>query len=88
MACETSDGLDVAAAAGSLEGVQFTVNAPGTVIDLVITLPDGVTALVGEGVGQATFAGDKRRFTVRGHAVTASDGKAKPLPFSVEGSCA
>ncbi|WP_297747491.1 lipoprotein LpqH [uncultured Tessaracoccus sp.] len=86
--CETSTGLDVAAAAGSLEGVQFTVDASGEVTGLVITLPDGVTALVGENVGRATFTGDKRRFTVRGEAVTAADGKTKPLAFNIEGSCA
>ncbi|WP_297739890.1 hypothetical protein [uncultured Tessaracoccus sp.] len=88
VACETSNGLDVVASAGSLEGVQFTVGASGEVTGLVFTLSDGVTALVGEHVGRATFTGDKRRFAVRGEAVTAADGKAKPLPFNVEGSCA
>lgn len=88
MTCETSDGLDVVASAGSLEGTQFTVTTSDEVTAVVITLSDGVTALVGEDVGRATFTGDKRRFTVRGEAVTATHGEAKPLAFSIEGSCA
>lgn len=88
MACETSNGLDVVASGGSLEGTQFTVTTSDEVTAVAITLSDGVTALVGENVGRATFAGDKRRFTVRGEAVTAAHGEAKPLAFSIEGSCA
>lgn len=88
MVCETSNGLDVAATAGSLEGVQFTVDTTDEVTGVAITLPDGDTGLVGENVGRATFAGDTQRFTVRGEAVTAANGKAKPLAFSIEGGCA
>lgn len=88
MACETSDGLDVVASAGSLEGTQFTVTTSDEVTAVAITLSDGVTALVGENVGRATFTGDKQRFILRGEAVTAANGKAKPLAFGIEGGCA
>ena len=86
--CETSDGLDVAASAGALEGVQFTVDTTDEVTGVAITLSDGDTGLVGKNVGRAMFTGDTRHFTVRGEAVTAANGKAKPLAFSIEGSCA
>lgn len=75
------------ASAGALEGVQFTVDTSHKVRSLAITLPDGVTALVGRNVGAATFTGDKEHFTVNGNAVAAVDGKATPMPFTVDGGC-
>ncbi|MDU7360425.1 MAG: lipoprotein LpqH [Propionibacteriaceae bacterium] len=85
--CETSSGLDVVASAGALEGVQFTVDSSNKVQSLAITLPDGVTALVGKNVGDATFTGDNKHFAVHGNAVAAVDGKATPMPFTVDGGC-
>ncbi len=85
--CDTTAGLRVVAAAGDLVGVEFVVGEGGALQSLSFGLDDGLTGLVAGGQGSATFRGDRTRFTVTGEAVTADDGSATAVPFSLAGSC-
>ncbi|WP_296136262.1 lipoprotein LpqH [uncultured Tessaracoccus sp.] len=85
--CDTTTGLRVVAAAGDLVGVEFVVGEDGALQSLSFGLDDGLTGLVAGGQGRATFRGDRTRFTVTGEAVTADDGSAEPVPFSLTGGC-
>lgn len=87
--CDLAEGLEAVATAGELIGLAFSVDDAGAVTDMVATLPDGTTSMVGDVVGSATFIGDADAFRVSGDAVTVGDGSATTMsPFVIIGSCA